>query len=76
MVRIHLPCLQQDRLNPYTHNEYPEGQFWLRNVNEFFKITLKYNYYSKDYKTNEFVDCFIEIKNDDMKKIKQLYEGL
>ncbi len=64
-----------DGLNPYKHSEYPEEQFLLKNVNDFFEITLKYNYYSKDYKTNKFVDCFIEIKNNDMKKIKQLYEG-
>ena len=36
---------------------------------------LLYNYYKNDYKTNKFVDCFIEIKNEDTKKVKQLYEG-
>ena len=64
-----------DGLNPHNHNEYLEEQFLLKDVNDFFEITLKYNYYPKDFKSNKFVDCFIEIKNGDMKKIKQLYEN-
>ncbi len=41
--------------------------------NDEFEIIMKYNYFSNDYKTNQFLDCFIEIKSKDMKKIKQLY---
>jgi hypothetical protein len=54
---------------------YPEEKFQIKNIDENFEIVLKYNYYSKDYKTNKFVDCFIEIKNKEMQKSKQLYEG-
>ena len=64
-----------DGIKPVMCDTYPEEKFLLKNINENFEIVLKYNYYSKDYKTNKFVECFIEIKNDDMKKIKQLYEG-
>ena len=52
-----------------------EEKFLLKNINENFEIKLKYNYYQNDFKTNKFVDCFIEIKNKDMKKVRQLYEG-
>ena len=57
------------------NNEYPVEKFTLKNIKDSYEITLKYNYYKNDYKTNKFVECFIEIKNEDMKKVKQLYEG-
>ena len=64
-----------DGIKPIMCDTYPEEKFQIENIDEHFEIVLKYNYYSKDYKTNKFVDCFIEIKNRDMKKVKQLYEG-
>ena len=64
-----------DGIKPIMCDTYPEEKFQIKNIDENFEIVLKYNYYSKDYKTNKFVDCFIEIKNRDMKKAKQLYEG-
>ncbi len=64
-----------DGIKPIMCDTYPEEKFQIKNVDENFEIVLKYNYYSKDYKTNKFVDCFIEIKNKDMKKVRQLYEG-
>lgn len=64
-----------DGIKPIMCDTYPEEKFQIKNIDENFEIVLKYNYYSKYYKTNKFVDCFIEIKNKDMKKVKQLYEG-
>lgn len=64
-----------DGIKPLGNNEYPIDKFVLKNIKDSYEITLKYNYYKNDYKTNKFVDCFIEIKNEDMKKVKQLYEG-
>lgn len=64
-----------DGIKPLMNNEYPVDKFTLKNIKDSYEITLKYNYYKNDYKTNKFVDCFIEIKNEDMKKVKQLYEG-
>ena len=64
-----------DGIKPIMCDTYPEEKFQIKNIDENFEIVLKYNYYSKDYKTNKFVDCFIEIKNKDMKKLRQLYEG-
>lgn len=62
-----------DGIKPIMCDTYPEEKFQIKNIDENFEIVLKYNYYSKDYKTNNFVECFIEIKNKDMKQIKQLY---
>lgn len=62
-----------DGIKPIMCDRYPEEKFQIKNIDENFEIVLKYNYYSKDYKTNNFVECFIEIKNKDMKQIKQLY---
>ena len=64
-----------DGIKPIMCDTYPEEKFLLKNINENFEIKLKYNYYQNDFKTNKFVDCFIEIKNKDMKKVRQLYEG-
>ncbi|MCI9182227.1 MAG: hypothetical protein HFG90_03125 [Acholeplasmatales bacterium] len=62
-----------DGRKPLLTKKYPEEKFFLKNFNDEFEIIMKYNYFSNDYKTNQFLDCFIEIKNKDMKKIKQLY---
>ena len=64
-----------DGIKPLMNNEYLVEKFTLKNIKDSYEITLKYNYYKNDYKTNKFVECFIEIKNEDTKKVKQLYEG-
>ena len=64
-----------DGIKPLVCDSYPEDKFQIKNIDENFEILLKYNYYPRDYKTNNFIECFIEIKNKEMKKIKQLYEG-
>ena len=64
-----------DGINPFITKEYLEEKFSIKNIKNEYEIIMKYNYYSKDFKSNRFVNCFIEIKNDDMKKMKQLYEG-
>ena len=40
-----------------------------------FNVKMWYNKLKEVYKTNKFVNCFIEIKNKDMKKARQLYKG-
>ena len=57
------------------NNKYEEQEFLIKNISENFEIDLKYNYYPEYFMSNKFVYCFIEIKNKDMKKKKQLYEG-
>lgn len=66
---------KKDGLKALTCDTYPEEKFKIKNIDENFEIIIKYNYYPEDYKTNNFVDCFIEIKNKEMQKSKQLYEG-
>ena len=53
-----------DGINPKVCDIYTEEKFLLKNINENFEITLKYNYYPIDFMSNKFVECFIEIKND------------
>lgn len=64
---------KKDGLKALTCNRYPEEKFKIKYIDENFEIIIKYNYYPEDYKTNNFVDCFIEIKNKEMQKSKQLY---
>ena len=64
-----------DGINPLVGNLYTSEKFLIKNIKEDFEITLKYNYYPKDFKSNKFIECFIDIKNENMKKVKQLYEG-
>ena len=40
-----------------------------------FKITMMYNYYKEDYKTNKFVECFIDVESEKLNKSKRIYEG-
>ena len=40
-----------------------------------FNITMMYNYYKEDYKTNNFVDCFIDVGSDEIKTKRRIYEG-
>ena len=40
-----------------------------------FKIIMKYNYYKEDYKTNKFIDCFIDVSSNELKSKRRIYEG-
>ena len=40
-----------------------------------YKVHLMYNYLEKNFKTNLFEDCFIQIYNSKFKKPRKLYEG-
>ena len=65
-----------DGVRPLTcNNTYEEKAFLIKNINANFEIDLKYNYYPEDFMSNKFVDLFIEVKNEDIKKKKRLYEG-
>jgi hypothetical protein len=33
-----------------------------------------YNYYKEDYKTNKFVECFIDVESVKLKKNKRIFE--
>ena len=40
-----------------------------------FEIIMMYNYCKEDYKTNKFVDCFIDVESEKLNKSKRIYEG-
>lgn len=64
-----------DGVDALKTKKYPIEKFILKDENDAFEIIMMYNYYEKDFKTNQFVECFIEIFNDKMKKPKRLFEG-
>lgn len=64
-----------DGIDAIKNKKYPIEKFVLKDENDAFEIIMMYNYYEKDFKTNQFVECFIEIFNDKMKKPKRLFEG-
>ena len=39
-----------------------------------FKIIMMYNYYKEEYKTNKFVECFIDVESVKLKKFKRIIE--
>ncbi len=49
-------------------------KFIIPNVDGKFHITLMYNYYPNNFKTNLYENLFIDIINNDMKKAKRLIE--
>ena len=48
-------------------------QFKLKD-NTKFKITLKYNYFKQSFKSNYFVDIFIDVESETLKKPRTIYE--
>lgn len=65
-----------DGLYPLITEEYLEQKFRLKNDDETYEIVMMYNYYPKDFKTNQFYDLFIKIQNSEIKKFRPLYEGV
>ena len=47
----------------------------IKNHIDSFKIIMKYNYYKEDYKSNKFVDCFIDVSSNDLKSKRTIFEG-
>lgn len=59
---MHPHIVKKDNLKPFQL----KGQ-------DLFSIELSYNYLEDSYMTNQFVDCFIDVKNDNEKVIR-IYE--
>lgn len=49
-------------------------KFIIPDLDDKFQVTLMYNYYPNNFKTNMYEELFVEIKNKDMKKAKILIE--
>lgn len=63
-----------DGINPILTNQYEFKKLVLNKDVNTFNIIMMYNYYKEDYKTNKFVNCFIDVENKKIKKKKRIFE--
>lgn len=63
-----------DGIKPKEIQQQKFKKFILKKDIDIFEITLMYNYYKKDYKTNRFVECFIAVENEKLIKPRRIYE--
>ena len=64
-----------DGIKPVDANQYKFKKLVSKKDIDTFKITMMYNYYKEDYKTNKFVECFIDVESEKLKKFKRILEG-
>ena len=63
-----------DGIKPINAKQYEFKKLVLKKDIDTFKIIIMYNYYKEDYKTNKFVDCFIDVESEKLKKVKRIIE--
>ncbi len=63
-----------DGIKPINAKQYEFKKLVLKKDIDRFKITMMYNYYKEDYKTNKFVECFIDVESAKLKKNKRIFE--
>ena len=63
-----------DCIKPINVKQYEFKKLVLKKDIDTFKIIMMYNYYKEDYKTNKFVECFIEVENKEFKKSRKIFE--
>lgn len=63
-----------DGIKPINAKQYEFKKLVLKKDIDTFKIIMMYNYYKEDYKTNKFVECFIDVESDKLKKNKRIFE--
>lgn len=63
-----------DGIKPIDTKKYEFKKLELKKDIDTFKIIMIYNYYKEDYKTNKFVECFIEVENKKFKKSRRIFE--
>ena len=54
--------------------QYEFKKLVLKKDIDTFEIIMMYNYCKEDYKTNKFVECFIEVENKKFKKSRRIFE--
>ena len=64
-----------DGIESINTKQYEFKKLVLNKAIDTFKITIMYNYYKEDYKTNKFADCFIDVESEKLNKSKRIYEG-
>ncbi len=50
------------------------NQLKLKNNISKFRVTLSYNYFKQNFKSNYFLDIFIDVESDGLKSIRRIYE--
>ena len=63
-----------DGIESKNTKQYEFKKLVLNKAIDKFKITIMYNYYKEDYKTNKFVECFIDVESEKLKKVKRIIE--
>ena len=63
-----------DSIKPINAKQYEFKKLVLKKDIDTFKIIMMYNYYKEDYKTNKFVECFIDVESTKLKKNKRIFE--
>lgn len=63
-----------DGIKPINAKQYEFKKLVLKKDIDTFKIIMMYNYYKEDYKTNKFVECFIDVESEKLKKNKRIFE--
>ena len=63
-----------DGIKPIGAKQYEFKKLVLNKDIDTFKIIMMYNYYKEDYKTNKFVECFIDVESAKLKKNKRIFE--
>ena len=64
-----------DGIKPVDSKQYEFKKLVLKKDIDTFEIIMMYNYCKEDYKTNKFVDCFIDVESEKLNKSKRIYEG-
>ena len=63
-----------DGIKPIDAKQYEFKKLVLKKDIDTFEIIMMYNYCKEDYKTNKFVDCFIDVESEKLNKSKRIYE--
>lgn len=63
-----------DGIEPINTKKYEFKKLVLKKDIDRFKIIMMYNYYKEDYKTNKFIECFIDVESEKLKKVKRIIE--
>ena len=64
-----------DGIKPINAKQYEFKKLVLKKGIDTFKIIMMYNYYKEDYKTNKFVECFIDVESEKLEKVKRILES-
>ena len=64
-----------DGIKPINAKQYEFKKIVLKKDFDTFKIIMMYNYNKEYYKTNKFVECFIDVESAKLKNVKRILES-